>query len=32
LQEYDRMIQILGPAGASRQAALKMIELLRKEK
>ena len=34
LQEYDRMIKILGPAGASRQAALKMIELLsiRKEK
>lgn len=32
LQEYDRMIQILGPAGASRQTALKMIELLRKEK
>ena len=33
-QEYDRMIKILGPAGASRQAALKMIELLsfRKEK
>ena len=28
LQEYDRMIKILGPAGASRQAALKMIELL----
>ena len=28
LQEYDRMIQILGPAGASRQAASKMIELL----
>lgn len=32
LQEYDRMIQILGPAGASRQTALKMIELLRKKK
>lgn len=34
LQEYDRMIKILGPAGASHQAALKMIELLsvRKEK
>ena len=34
LQEYDRMIEILGPAGASRQAASKMIELLsvRKEK
>ena len=28
LLEYDRMIKILGPAGASRQAALKMIELL----
>ena len=28
LREYDRMIEILGPAGASRQAALKMIELL----
>ena len=28
LQEYDRMIQILGPAGASHQAASKMIELL----
>ena len=28
LQEYDRMIKILGPAGASRQAASKMIELL----
>ena len=28
LQEYDRMIEILGPAGASRQAASKIIELL----
>ena len=28
LQEYDRMIQILGPAGASHQAASKMIHLL----
>ena len=28
LREYDRMIEILGPAGASRQAASKMIELL----
>ena len=28
LQEYDRMIEILGPAGASRQAASKMIEVL----
>ena len=28
LQDYDRMIEILGPAGASRQAATKMIELL----
>lgn len=34
LQEYDRMIKILGPAGASHQAASKIIELLsvRKEK
>ena len=34
LQEYDRMIKILGPAGASHQTASKMIELLsvRKEK
>lgn len=34
LNEYDRMIKILGPAGASHQAASKMIELLsvRKEK
>ena len=34
LQEYNRMIKILGPAGASHQAASKMIELLsvRKEK
>ena len=34
LQEYDRMIKILGPAGASHQVASKMIELLsvRKEK
>ena len=34
LKEYDRMIKILGPAGASHQAASKMIELLsvRKEK
>ena len=33
-QEYDRMIKILGPAGASHQAASIMIELLsvRKEK
>ena len=28
--EYDRMNQILGPAGASRQAALKMMECLEK--
>jgi lipid-A-disaccharide synthase len=28
LQEYDHMIKILGPAGASRQASSKMIELL----
>lgn len=34
LDEYDRMIKILGPAGASHQAASKMIELLsvRREK
>lgn len=34
LLEYDRMIKILGPAGASHQAASKIIELLsvRKEK
>lgn len=34
LDEYDRMIKILGPAGASHQAASKMVELLsvRKEK
>lgn len=34
LDEYGRMIKILGPAGASHQAASKMIELLsvRKEK
>jgi lipid-A-disaccharide synthase len=31
LQEYDRMIKILGPAGASRQAAMKMISILGKE-
>lgn len=30
LAEYDRMNQILGPAGASRQAAIKMIECLKK--
>ena len=28
LKEYDRMIKILGPAGASHQAASKMINLL----
>ena len=28
LKEYDRMIKILGPAGASHQAASKMIKLL----
>ena len=28
LKEYDRMIKILGPAGASHQAASKIIELL----
>jgi lipid-A-disaccharide synthase len=30
LAEYDRMIEILGPAGASQQAADKMIEKLTK--
>ena len=30
LAEYDRMIHILGPSGASRQAASKMLELLKK--
>lgn len=30
LQEYDRMLQILGPAGASCHAASKMVELLKK--
>ena len=30
LDNYDEMIRILGPAGASKQAASKMIELLRK--
>ena len=30
LAEYDRMMDILGPAGASRQAASKMVELLKK--
>lgn len=30
LDEYDRIIQILGPAGASRQAARKMVGLLKK--
>lgn len=30
LAEYDRMIDILGPAGASRQAAKKMLEKLKK--
>lgn len=30
LDNYDEMIRILGPAGASRQAASKMIELLQK--
>ncbi len=28
--EYDRMIEILGPAGASRQAASEIIKLLKK--
>ena len=30
LDNYDEMIRILGPAGASKQSASKMIELLRK--
>lgn len=30
LQEYDRIIQILGPAGASGEAARQMVALLRK--
>ena len=30
LAEYDRMMEILGPAGASRQAASKIISLLKK--
>ena len=30
LSEYDRMIRILGPSGASRQAASRMLELLKK--
>ena len=30
LEEYERMIQRLGPAGASHQAASKMVELLNK--
>lgn len=30
LAEYDRMIHILGPAGASHQAATQMLELLKK--
>ena len=30
LAEYDRMIEILGPAGASRQAASEIIRLLKK--
>jgi len=32
LTDYDRMIQILGPAGASEKAARKMIELLKTDK
>ena len=31
LDNYDEMIRILGPAGASRQAASKMIELLKRK-
>jgi lipid-A-disaccharide synthase len=30
LEEYDRIIQILGPAGASEAAARKMVALLKK--
>jgi lipid-A-disaccharide synthase len=30
LDNYDEMIRILGPAGASHQAASKMIELLKR--
>ena len=30
LDNYDEMIRVLGPAGASRQAASKMIELLKR--
>lgn len=30
LEEYDRIIQILGPAGASEEAARQMVSLLRK--
>lgn len=29
MEEYERMIQILGPAGASKTAAHRMVELLR---
>lgn len=32
LKDYDQMIQKLGPAGASRQASIQMIELLTKNK
>ena len=31
LDNYDEMIRILGPAGASYQAASKMIELLKRK-
>jgi lipid-A-disaccharide synthase len=30
LEEYDRIIQILGPAGASGTAAREMVALLKK--
>lgn len=30
LQEYDRIIEILGPAGASEEAARQMVDLLKK--
>lgn len=32
LDEYDRMIKILGPSGASKKTATKMVELLKSRK
>jgi lipid-A-disaccharide synthase len=32
LDEYDRMIKILGPSGASKKTATKMVELLKNRK